>query len=110
MYKAQHARAAAHESGYGTFRFAHTGQALFGQSIGSVRAYIWNLNTHRAYRSFTYFHYLDQFPAAITQLRQWVAEGSVQFFEDHASGLDQFPAHFAKMFSGDHRGKLCISP
>ncbi len=70
---------AAHESGYGTSRFAHQGQALFGQwdwgsntikpeqqrqgkgnygirafeqPIGSVRAYIWNLNTHRAYASF----------------------------------------------------------
>lgn len=70
---------AAHESGYATSRFAHTGNALFGQwdwsadaikpqqqrkgmgnygvksfnqPIDSVRAYIWNLNTHRAYAGF----------------------------------------------------------
>ena len=70
---------AAHESGYATSRFAHTGNALFGQwdwsansikpqqqrkgmgnygirsfdqPIDSVRAYFWNLNTHRAYRGF----------------------------------------------------------
>lgn len=70
---------AAHESGYATSRFAHTGNALFGQwdwskdaikpeqqregmgnygikafnqPIDSVRAYIWNLNTHRAYEGF----------------------------------------------------------
>ena len=70
---------AAHESGYATSRFAHTANALFGQwdwgkdtikpqqqrkgmgnygiksfdqPIDSVRAYIWNLNTHRAYSDF----------------------------------------------------------
>ena len=70
---------AAHESGYATSRFAHSANALFGQwdwsadavkpqqqrkgmgnygiksfnqPIDSVRAYIWNLNTHRAYADF----------------------------------------------------------
>lgn len=70
---------AAHESGYATSRFAHTANALFGQwdwskdavkpqqqrkgmgnygiksfnqPIDSVRAYIWNLNTQRAYAGF----------------------------------------------------------
>ncbi len=70
---------AAHESGYATSRFAYTANALFGQwdwsanavkpqqqregmgnygiksfdqPIDSVRAYIWNLNTHRAYTGF----------------------------------------------------------
>jgi len=70
---------AAHESGYATSRFAHTANALFGQwdwsasavkpqqqrkgmgnygiksfdqPVDSVRAYIWNLNTHRAYAGF----------------------------------------------------------
>lgn len=70
---------AAHESGYATSRFTHTGNALFGQwdwgkdaikpqqqrkgmgnygikafnqPIDSVRAYMWNLNTHRAYAGF----------------------------------------------------------
>jgi len=70
---------AAHESGYATSRFAYTANALFGQwdwgadtikpqqqrkgmgnygiksfdqPIDSVRAYIWNLNTHRAYAGY----------------------------------------------------------
>jgi len=70
---------AAHESGYATSRFAHTANALFGQwdwsanavkpqqqrkgmgnygiksfdqPVDSVRAYLWNLNTHRAYAGF----------------------------------------------------------
>lgn len=70
---------AASESGYGTSRFAHQGNALFGQwdwskdaikpdaqregmgnygikafphPADSVRAYLWNLNTHRAYADF----------------------------------------------------------
>ncbi|MBE9547855.1 MAG: glucosaminidase domain-containing protein [Proteobacteria bacterium] len=70
---------AAHESGYATSRFAHTGNALFGQwdwsakaikpkqqrkgmgnygiksfdqPVDSVRSYYWNLNTHRSYAMF----------------------------------------------------------
>jgi uncharacterized FlgJ-related protein len=70
---------AAHESGYATSRFSYTANALFGQwdwsansvkpqqqrkgmgnygiksfdqPIDSVRSYIWNLNTHRAYAGF----------------------------------------------------------
>ncbi len=70
---------AAYESGYATSRFAHTGNALFGQwdwsedaikpeqqrsgmgnygikafpyPVDSVRAYLWNLNTHRSYADF----------------------------------------------------------
>lgn len=70
---------AAYESGYATSRFAYTGNALFGQwdwgedalrpreqrtalgaygvaafdhPIDSVRAYLWNLNTHWAYEDF----------------------------------------------------------
>jgi len=70
---------AAHESGYATSRFAYSANALFGQwdwsekavkpqqqrkgmgnygiksfdqPVDSVRAYIWNLNTHRAYAEF----------------------------------------------------------
>ena len=70
---------AAYESGYATSRFAHQGNALFGQwdwssdaikpaeqrsgmgnygikafeyPIDSVRAYIWNLNTHYRYEDF----------------------------------------------------------
>jgi len=69
----------AHESGYATSRFAHSANALFGQwdwsskavkpqqqrkgmgnygikafdqPVDSVRAYLWNLNTHRAYADF----------------------------------------------------------
>lgn len=69
----------AHESGYASSRFAYSANALFGQwdwsadaikpqqqrkgmgnygiksfdkPIDSVRAYIWNLNTHRAYAGF----------------------------------------------------------
>lgn len=70
---------AAYESGYATSRFAHAGNALFGQwdwstdamrpqkprrelgrygirafdfPIDSVRSYLWNLNTHPAYDAF----------------------------------------------------------
>lgn len=59
---------------------------------------------------FTYFHYQDRFPEGVATLRQWVSEGKLKFFEDHATGLQNFPAHFIKMFTGEHKGKLCINP
>lgn len=59
---------------------------------------------------FTYFHYADRFPEGVRALKQWVAEGKVRFFEDHMSGLEHFPEHFIKLFTGDHLGKLCINP
>ena len=59
---------------------------------------------------FTYFHYAERFPEGVAALREWVASGQVKFFEDHMRGLENFPAHFIKLFTGAHRGKLCISP
>ena len=59
---------------------------------------------------FTYFHYAQRFPEGVQALRQWVSEGKVKFFEDHAYGLEQFPQHFIKLFTGEHKGKLCINP
>jgi NADPH-dependent curcumin reductase CurA len=59
---------------------------------------------------FTYFHYAERFPEGVKALRRWVAEGKVRFFEDHMTGLEHFPEHFIKLFTGDHKGKLCIDP
>jgi NADPH-dependent curcumin reductase CurA len=59
---------------------------------------------------FTYFHYAEQFPQGVRTLKQWVAQGKVKYFEDHAHGLEHFPEHFIKLFTGEHQGKLCINP
>ena len=59
---------------------------------------------------FTYFHYADRFAEGVAVLRDWVASGKLRFFEDHVTGLENFPSHFIKLFTGEHRGKLCIDP
>lgn len=59
---------------------------------------------------FTYFHYADRFPEGVRTLKQWVEQGKITFYEDHAEGLENFPRHFIKLFTGEHLGKLCISP
>lgn len=59
---------------------------------------------------FTCFHYAERFPEGVRVLKQWVSEGKLKFFEDHAYGLENFPQHFIKMFTGEHKGKLFINP
>jgi NADPH-dependent curcumin reductase CurA len=61
-------------------------------------------------KGFTYFHYVERFPEGVAALRSLVADGKLKFYEDHVQGLENFPAHFIKMFTGQHRGKLCINP
>ena len=59
---------------------------------------------------YTYFHYAEQFPAGVQVLKEWVGQGRLNFFEDHAHALEHFPSHVIKMFTGEHRGKLCMEP
>jgi NADPH-dependent curcumin reductase CurA len=61
-------------------------------------------------RGFTYFHYLDCFDEAVSQLKQWVSEGKVKHFEHHEHGLDNFHAVFNKLFEGGNYGKLILTP
>lgn len=58
---------------------------------------------------FTCFHYAERYPEGVAALRQLLDTGQLKYFEERAQGLDQFPAHLNKLFSGDHRGKLVIS-
>ncbi|MEH6590721.1 MAG: NADP-dependent oxidoreductase [Halioglobus sp.] len=61
-------------------------------------------------RGFTYYHYLDSFDEAVSQLKQWVGEGKVKYFEHQEHGLEDFHAVFNKLFEGGNYGKLILTP
>jgi NADPH-dependent curcumin reductase CurA len=57
---------------------------------------------------FILLDYRDRFLDAILQLGQWVQEGRIRYAEDIVDGLENAPAAFRKLFSGQNTGKLII--
>jgi NADPH-dependent curcumin reductase len=57
---------------------------------------------------FILLDYRDRFPDAIVQLVQWVQEGRIRYAEDVVDGLENAPAAFRKLFSGQNTGKLIV--
>jgi NADPH-dependent curcumin reductase CurA len=53
--------------------------------------------------------YREQIPAAITQLRQWVAEGRLKIRTDVRSGFEDLPAVYGELFSGGNNGTLLVA-
>ena len=57
---------------------------------------------------FILLDYRDRFVDAILQLGQWVQEGRIQYAEDIVDGLENAPAAFRRLFSGENTGKLIV--
>jgi NADPH-dependent curcumin reductase len=57
---------------------------------------------------FIVLDYRDRFLDAILQLGQWVQEGRIRYAEDIVDGLENAPAAFRKLFSGQNTGKLIV--
>jgi NADPH-dependent curcumin reductase len=57
---------------------------------------------------FILLDYRDRFPEAILQLVQWVQEGRIRYAEDVVEGLENTPAAFRRLFSGQNTGKLIV--
>jgi NADPH-dependent curcumin reductase CurA len=57
---------------------------------------------------FAFFHFPESIPAAIAELSQWVAEGSIHCPEEIMEGLHRFPEALEFMFSGGNTGKLLV--
>jgi NADPH-dependent curcumin reductase CurA len=57
---------------------------------------------------FILLDYRDRFHDAIVQLVQWVQEGRIRYAEDVVDGLENAPAAFRTLFSGQNTGKLII--
>jgi len=57
---------------------------------------------------FILLDYRDRFLDGILQLGQWVEEGRIRYSEHVVDGLENAPAAFRKLFSGENTGKLII--
>jgi NADPH-dependent curcumin reductase CurA len=57
---------------------------------------------------FIVLDYRDRFIDAILQLGQWVQEGRIRYAEDVVDGLENMPAAFRKLFTGENTGKLLV--
>jgi NADPH-dependent curcumin reductase CurA len=55
------------------------------------------------------FDFADRYPAAITQLAEWLHAGELHSREDVVrGGLEQFPEVFLRLFRGENTGKLIL--
>jgi NADPH-dependent curcumin reductase CurA len=57
---------------------------------------------------FILLDYRDRFLDAIVQLGQWVQEERIKYAEDIVDGLENAPAAFRTLFSGQNTGKLIV--
>jgi NADPH-dependent curcumin reductase CurA len=58
---------------------------------------------------FLVFDFADRYPAAITQLAEWLHAGELHSREDVVrGGLEQFPEVFLRLFRGENTGKLIL--
>jgi NADPH-dependent curcumin reductase len=57
---------------------------------------------------FILLDYRDRFLDGILQLGQWVEEGRIRYSEHIVDGLENAPAAFRKLFSGENTGKLIV--
>jgi NADPH-dependent curcumin reductase CurA len=57
---------------------------------------------------FILLDYRERFPEGILQLVQWVQEGRIKYAEDVVDGLENTPAAFRTLFSGQNTGKLIV--
>jgi NADPH-dependent curcumin reductase len=57
---------------------------------------------------FILLDYRDRFLDASLQLGQWVQEGRIRYAEDIVDGLENAPAAFRRLFSGENTGKLIV--
>ena len=52
--------------------------------------------------------YLDKFPEAIRELRNWVKEGKVSYLEDIQEGIENAPETLVRLFTGQNFGKQLL--
>lgn len=53
-------------------------------------------------------NYVDRFPAALAEIGQWLDAGKLRFSEDIVEGLDNTVEAYARLFTGDNKGKLLV--
>lgn len=64
--------------------------------------------TRSRLEGFIVLDYADQFPKAIKDISQWMAEGKLISQEDIQEGLENAPETFMRLFNGKNRGKQML--
>jgi len=64
--------------------------------------------TRSRIEGFIVLDYMEQFPRAIKELAQWMAEGKLLSQEDIQLGLENAPQTFMRLFNGKNRGKQIL--
>lgn len=59
---------------------------------------------------FTMLDYLHRIPEAVTDMAEWVADGSVKHRQHIIDGIENFPEGFRMLFRGENHGKLLLRP
>ena len=59
---------------------------------------------------FTMLDYLHRIPEAVTNLAEWVADGSLKQRQHIIDGIENFPEGFRMLFRGENHGKLLLRP
>ncbi len=59
-------------------------------------------------QGFIVSNYRARFPAFVADMSRWLAEGKIKYREDVVDGLENAPAAFPGLFSGENFGKLVV--
>jgi len=54
------------------------------------------------------FDYIDQYPAAVKEMSEWIAQGKMSTKEHVVEGLLKYPEALQMLFSGENFGKLLL--
>lgn len=59
-------------------------------------------------QGFVIFDYVDQHPAGIKQLTEWLATDKLTYTETIREGFKNIPQAFMDLFDGKNKGKMVV--
>jgi NADPH-dependent curcumin reductase CurA len=59
-------------------------------------------------QGFIVSNYVDEFPEAMQQLSEWLAEGKLTYTETIVDGFENIPNAFIDLFDGKNKGKMVV--
>jgi NADPH-dependent curcumin reductase len=72
------------------------------------RSYVHLIAKRGRMQGFVTLDYAARYDEARAQLAAWIREGKLRFRDEIASGIEEAPRHFLRLFDGSHRGKLMV--
>ena len=78
------------------------------QSISGPKNYLSLLVNRATMQGMVVFDYAKDYAKAGFEMGQWMMQGKLKTEEDIYEGIEQFQSTYARLFSGDKRGKLLL--